>query len=88
MHICLETQKKGGFTLQIYKSCMCQCDNNCGEEAFILLHDSHRLLPCGFGFSFLMRDPAQDLLECNWEQLAVDLMSASASCHTKALSAQ
>lgn len=62
--------------------------DHCGEETFLLLHDSHRLLPCGFRFSFLMRDPAQALLECNWKQLHVDLMFASASCHTKALSVQ
>lgn len=67
---------------------MCECGDNCGEETFLLLHGSHRLLPCGFGFSFLIRDPTQALLECNWEQLVVDLMSASTSCHAKALSAE
>lgn len=89
LHIFLQTQRDRGFShWTSASSCMCQCDDNCGEETFLLLHDSHRLLPCGFGFSFLMRDPAQALLECNWKQLAVDLMSASNSCHTKASSAQ
>lgn len=89
MQIWFQVQKKVFYITPLWAhSDMCHCDDNCGEETFLLLHDSHRLPPCGFGFSFLMRDPAQASLECNWKQLHVNLMFESASCHTKALSAQ